>query len=207
MNLAINVCTYPITDPRFGRALNRIYLMAEEIDSTDKLYENYSFNGLKVNEWVGVSIYEDMSANLCGFASINKRQDIWGNGVRILNRFMKIHHYRFENDKRKVSDATKKMISQQLEVAKELGYDFAFMSRESNSRTNCFKHYHKDPFFKNWKLAPHRYQMFYMDHDAMIDNFVPSCWQHISWTPLNDSIKNINIEYITEDDFNALRKS
>ena len=60
MNSNINVCTYPINDPRFGRALNRIYLMAEEIDSTDKLYMNYTFDGLKVKEWIGVSIYEEV---------------------------------------------------------------------------------------------------------------------------------------------------
>ena len=71
MNSNISVCTYPINDPRFGRALNRIYLMAEEIDSTDKLYMNYTFDGLKVKEWIGVSIYEN-DLGICGFSELIK---------------------------------------------------------------------------------------------------------------------------------------
>ena len=46
MNSNINVKTYGITDPRFGSAVNRIFLVVEELDSKDKLYENYNFDGL-----------------------------------------------------------------------------------------------------------------------------------------------------------------
>ena len=201
MNSNINVHTYAITDPRFGRALNRIYLMAEEIDSTDKLYENYTFEGLKVKEWIGVSIYEDQNSNICGFSSINKRPDIWGNGVRILNRFLKSHTYRFENKKRLLSNATMKMIRQQLYTAKDLGYDFAFISRESNGKRNVLSHYLKYYDMVEWHYPISRYQMFYIDHDAMVDNFIPSCWQHIAWTPLKSSIEDINIFNISEEDF------
>ena len=205
MNSNISVCTYPINDPRFGRALNRIYLMAEEIDSTDKLYMNYTFDGLKVKEWIGVSIYEN-DLGICGFSSINKRPDIWGNGVRILNRFLKAPHYRFENKNRLLSVATKKMIKQQLEVAKELGYDFAFISRESKGKRNVLQHYLKYYDDVKWNYPPDRYQMFYMDHDVMIDNPILSCWQHVAWTPLKPDTEGINIPSITEDEFIEFKK-
>ena len=68
----ISVKTYGITSPSFGTAVNRIFLVAEEIDGKDKLYENYNFDGLKVSEWIAVSIFEDVDSNCIGFSSVNK---------------------------------------------------------------------------------------------------------------------------------------
>lgn len=196
----INVKTYGITNPSFGTAVNRIFLVAEEIDGRDKLYENYNFEGLKVSEWIAVSIFEDVDSNCIGFSSVNKRPDIWGNNVRILNRFMKINKHRFENKKGMVSEVTKKMIKQQLKASAELGYQNAFMSRESNTKSAAFKHYVKYLDFAKWYISPNRHRMF------LTDEYLPSAWQHIMWTPLKFPIESINIEHITEEQFNALRK-
>jgi len=200
MNLDISVKTYGITSPSFGTAVNRIFLVAEEIDGKDKLYENYNFDGLKVSEWIAVSIFEDVDSNCIGFSSVNKRPEIWGNNVRILNRFMKIYKHRFENKKGAVSEVTKKMIKQQLKVSAELGYQNAFMSRESNTKAAAFKHYVKHLDFAEWHISPNRHRMF------LTDEYLPSAWQHIMWTPLKFPIESINIEHITEEQFNALRK-
>tara|TARA_B100000902_G_scaffold126881_2_gene126356 strand:+ start:5561 stop:6199 length:639 start_codon:yes stop_codon:yes gene_type:complete len=206
MNSNINVKTYGITDPRFGTAVNRIFLVVEELDSKDKLYENYNFDGLKIHEWIALSLYEDQNSNCIGFSSVIRREDVWGNGARILNRFLKSPNYRFENDKRLLSTATKKMIRQQLEIVEELGYDFAFISRESNGKRNVLQHYLKYYNEVEWNYPLNRYQMFHVDHDVMIENPILSCWQHIAWTSFRPHVKDINIDNITEDEFIELKK-
>lgn len=208
MNLAINVTTYETTDPRFATDVYRIFETAnaamkgdQYVGKTPKLYKNYNLDGLKLHEWVALSLYEDEHRNCIGFSSIIKREDIWGNGVRILNRFIKSKHYRFENNKRLLSNETKKMIEQQLKIAKELGYDFAFISRESNKKRNVLQHYLKYYNEVKWNYPSYRYKMFHTD------DFLSSCWQHIAWTSFRPHIKDINIDNITEDEFIEFKKN
>jgi len=205
--LAISVTTYETTDPRFATDVYRIFVTAYSatkgsvyVGKTPKLYKNYGFDGLKLHEWIALSLYEDEYRNCVGFSSVIKREDVWGNGVRILNRFMKSKHYRFENNKRLLSNETKKMMDQQLKVAKELGYDYAFISRESNKKRNVLQHYLKYHDEVEWNYPSDRYKMF----DT--DEFIPSCWQHIAWTPLQPHVNNINIPSITEDEFIEFKK-
>jgi hypothetical protein len=156
--------TFIRNDLGYDEAIENIFKMVSDLPN-DKLKENYSKENLKVDEWIGVSLFAG------GFSSIAYR-DIWNNNCRILNRFYKKPEYRFENKNRRVSEETKLMISQQLEVAKKLGYDCAFMSREMKQQ--AFNHY-KKYLPQEWFSSNDRYLMYYKGY------------QHIMWTPLNNN--------------------
>ena len=156
--------TYIKNEKGYREAIEQVYSM---IDTSveDKLKDNYTRERLKTKEWVAVSIFEG------GFSSIAYRS-FWGNGCRILNRFYKNPNYRFENKKMSVSNETLQMIDQQLEAAKLLDFDFAFMSRETN--TPAFKHYVKY-LPETWNISDKKYKM----HERG--------YQYIMWTSINNN--------------------
>jgi len=151
-------------DKGWYQALDQIALMVKDLPN-DKLKNNYSFDGLMVDEWFAVSIYEG------AFSSIAWRE-YWGNNCRILNRFFKLPDYRFTNTKGLISQETLNMIEQQLDAAKTLGFDCAFMSRET--KTQAFNHY-KKYLPQVWNCPKEKYRMTKKDY------------QHIAWTPINSN--------------------
>ena len=116
--------------PEYNQYIKQIKHMVETLPD-DKLRDNYRFDKLKIDEWIAISWFYG------GFSSISWRP-ICGNNCRILNRFYKKPDYRFENTRRAVSKETLLMIEQQLAVAKDQGFDCAFMSRETKSQ--AFNH-------------------------------------------------------------------
>lgn len=149
-------------EQQFTEYLEQIRVMVSDLPN-DKLRNNYSYERLKIDEWVAVSVFEG------GFSSIAWRP-LWNNNCRILNRFYKIPSYRFENNQAKVSTETLAMISQQLDAAKQMDFDCAFMSRETN--TQAFNHYKKH-LPQQWITPKERYKMY---NDG---------YQHVMWTALN----------------------
>lgn len=149
---------------QFNLYIEQVKAMINDLPD-DRLRANYSYEQLKIDEWVAVSVFDG------GFSSIAWRP-VWNNNCRILNRFFKIPFYRFENKQAKISKDTLNMIGQQLEVAKQLGFDCAFMSRET--KTQAFNHYKKH-LLQKWIAPKERYKMY---NDG---------YQHIIWTGLNTS--------------------
>ena len=148
--------------------ISQIKHMVETLPD-DKLRDNYRFDKLKIDEWIAISWFDG------GFSSISWRP-IWGNNCRILNRFYKKPDYRFENKRRMVSSETLLMIEQQLAVAKDQGFDCAFMSRETKSQ--AFNHY-KKYLPQEWHTPEQKYMMWKEKTTG---------YQKIIWTPVNSSI-------------------
>lgn len=164
--------TYIKNENGYKEAIEQVYSI---IDTSveDKLKDNYARERLKTHEWVAVSIFEG------GFSSIAYRS-FWGNSCRILNRFYKNPNYRFENNKMIVSNETLQMIDQQIEAAKLLDFDIAFMSRETN--TPAFKHYVKY-LPQAWNISDKKYKMY------------EGGYQYIMWTSINNNdVLNMEIE-------------
>lgn len=158
----------------YNKYIDLIREMTQTIPD-DKLRENYRFDTLKLEEWIAASYYDG------GFSSVAWRP-IWGNNCRILNRFYKKPEARFENKKRRVSDVTLNMIEQQLAVAKDLGFDCAFMSRET--RHQAFNHYKKH-LPQTWTTPDEKYLMWKQN---------TTVYQNIMWTPVNSSILTMERE-------------
>lgn len=150
--------------PEFDQFIDIIKEMVSDLPD-DRLKDNYSFENLIVDEWVAVSVFEG------GFSSVAWRP-WWGNNCRILNRFYKKPGFRFENNKRRVSQETLDMIEQQLRAAWLLEYDCAFMSRET--KTQAFNHYKKH-LQQPWYSSDKKYRM------------TENSYQNIMWTPLNSN--------------------
>jgi hypothetical protein len=156
------------TDPKFSTALDAVKQMVSEMPD-GRLKQNYGYKNLHTEDWVAISLFEN------GFSSISYRS-IWENNCRILNRFYKTPDARFENEKRKVSQTTLDMIQQQLDIAKILDFDCAFMSRET--KTQAFLHYKK--FLpQSWHVTDDKYIAWRSDGSSV--------YQHIMWTPLNSN--------------------
>jgi len=156
--------TFIRTHPEFTNSLETVKEMVSSL-SEDKLADNYSLQSLKVDEWCAVSLYPG------GFSSIIWRK-YWGNNCRILNRFYKLQSHRFKNKSSVITQETLDMINQQLDVAKQLGFDCAFMSRET--KKPAFHHYKKHLPHK-WFTPSKKYLM------------VGNSYQHVMWTPINSN--------------------
>lgn len=163
--------TFIRTHPEFTNSLDKVREMVNDL-SEDKLAANYSFDNLAVDEWYAVSLFSG------GFSSIIWREH-WGNNCRILNRFYKVPAYRFENKSRVISQETLDMIDQQLDAAKQLGFDCAFMSRETKKQ--AFNHYKKH-LPQQWFTPDKKYFM------------IGSSYQHVMWTPINSNTFIMEIE-------------
>jgi hypothetical protein len=107
-----------------------------------------------------------------GFSSVLHR-DIFGNGVRVLNRLVKTFDYRFPYNKRKITPETKILLDQQIEVAKKYKFDYVFISRESNRPVSSLKHYFKE--FPEWNCPLEKFQ---------VCNGGKQCQQYVAWLPI-----------------------
>tara|TARA_Y100001963_G_C6782477_1_gene450751 strand:- start:1932 stop:2555 length:624 start_codon:yes stop_codon:yes gene_type:complete len=195
-NLNIKSTTVSKNALCWEKYLTRIEYFCNELkkdEYDDRLLINYTPERLNIDEWIALTIYED-NKKIYGFSTVINRP-FWGKGARILNRFFKIKGYRFENDKRKISDATINMIKEQLSTCKALGYEYAFMSRETQnpSAIKAWNHYGK--YFKmlgNWNIPEESFQM--TEYPEKL-----SCWQQIIWTPLKEGSKPA-IDSITKEE-------
>ena len=163
--------TFIRSHPEFANSLDIVREMVNSL-SEDKLAANYTFDNLAVDEWYAVSLFSG------GFSSIIWREH-WGNNCRILNRFYKLPSYRFENKSRAISQETLDMIDQQLNAANQLGFDCAFMSRETKKQ--AFNHYKKH-LPQQWFTPDEKYFM------------IGSSYQHVMWTPINNDTFIMEIE-------------
>ena len=182
----IDVKTFTKNDDDFLLICMKINEFLQNENITDKRKENYTRSNMKISDSIAVSIYVK-NGNILGFSNMVHR-DLFNSGLRILNRFYKSKTYRFVNDKRVVSDETKQMIKQQLEVAKTFNFDFAFMSREGRITPPAFRHYQTYLSFAKWHIEEKKHR---------ICNGNSDCNQFIIWTPL---VLNANFNLISVKD-------
>lgn len=184
MNLIIKTI-YKDND-EWDEYLKKIEKFIEISNFNDKLIHNYSIQRLQIPIWVGLSVYMTTEGNMLGFSSVITRKEFYGNGCRILNRFIKSPKYRFaKNDM-----STKQMILQQVELSTNLGFDYAFMSRESNTGATPFKYYVHDKLgLVDWTIEKDKYY---------VCNGDSSCEQYIVWTPLSKKCNNVQLKKVLE---------
>jgi hypothetical protein len=139
-----------------------------------KRIKNYR-SDLKIKESVAVSIYKQNSI-IVGFSSVLHR-DIFGNGVRILNRLVKNLDHRFPNGKGKLTSETKIMIDQQISIAKQYNFDYVFISRESNKPVSSLKHYFRE--LPEWQCPLEKFR---------VCGGGQQCEQYVAWLPLKENI-------------------
>lgn len=188
MNSNIKSLTLSLKDSHFDKYLMMIERFSLDIE--DPLYSEPSRLG--ANDWIGLSVYIDESDNLYGFSSILHRKN-FGNGARILNRFYKDPKYRFENNKRSLSLATLSTLKDQISICENLGYEFAFMSRDSKT-IKAWNHYSKYFQFREWNVSDKYYHM------------IGNSWQQIIWTPLIDNAKPA-MKSLTQEEYDELQKT
>lgn len=179
MNSDIKIITVDKDDIKFQNFCDRIEEFVDSLPDNMKRINNYKHD-LNIRDSVAVSIFEQDS-NILGFSSILHRK-IFGNGVRIINRLVKKIDYRFQNNKGIITDETKIMIDQQLEVAKKYHYDYVFISRESNRSVSSLKHYFRE--FPEW-ICP--LEKFYVRKNEKSAS--QSSKQYVVWLPLKPNIK------------------
>jgi DeoR/GlpR family transcriptional regulator of sugar metabolism len=179
MNSDINIITVDKDDIRFHNFCDRIEEFASSLPNNMKRINNYR-QDLKIRESIAVSVFEQDS-NILGFSSILHRK-MFSNGVRIINRLVKKIDYRFQNNKGNITDETKIMIDQQLEIARKYHFDYAFISRESNKPVSSLKHYFRE--FPEW-VCP--LEKFYVCKNGQ--SCGQSCKQYVVWLPLKNNIK------------------
>lgn len=188
MNSNINTITLSPDDLDFDRYLLKVERLCLGINDT--LYSNPQ--RLKLDEWIGVTVYVNEYDEVYGFSSISHREN-FGRGARILNRFYKDPKYRFDNNKRSLSLATLSMLKEQVALCEQLGYQYAFMSRDSKT-IKAWHHYSKYFQFREWNVSDRYYHM------------IKDSWQQIMWTPLTDAAKP-TMESLTKEEYNELQKT
>jgi hypothetical protein len=174
MNSDIKIVTVDKDDTRFLDYCDRVEQFAGSLPATMKRINNYR-QDLKIKESIAVSVFEHES-DVLGFSSVLHRE-MFGNGVRIINRFVKRFDYRFQNNKGNLTDETKIMISQQLEVARKYDFDYVFISRESKKPVSSLKHYFRE--LPEWRCP---LEKFYVCAGGQ------SCEQYVVWLPLKNNI-------------------
>lgn len=174
MNTAIKVTTVDRDHLDFQKYCQAIGRFSSALPDDMKRIKNYRAE-LKVKESIAVSVYEQDSI-IVGFSSVLHRE-MFGNGVRILNRYVKTFDYRAVPVKRKIWDETKIMIAQQIEVAKKYNFDYVFVSRESASGTSALKYYFKE--LSEWGCPSEKFR---------VCGGGPQCEQYVAWLPLKDNI-------------------
>jgi hypothetical protein len=147
----LDVNTVSKYDKNFISLVREIQHFSSSISPADRHYENYT-RRLNFTDSVAISTYRNKNT-LIGFSTV-LHLPVYDNGVRILNRFYKDPQFRMRS--LKVTDETKIMINQQLSIAKSLNFDFAFMSRESNTNQFAMKHFAKQ-LDSNWNIMPNKY--------------------------------------------------
>jgi hypothetical protein len=175
MNSDIKIITVDKHHEEFQKYCNAIEAFSDTLPDSMKRIKNYR-SDLKINESVAVSIYEQNSI-IIGFSSVLHR-DMFGNGVRVLNRLVKTFDYRFPSGHaRKLLSETKVMIAQQIDMARKYNFDYVFISRESNSGSSALKHFFKE--LPEWKCPPEKFR---------VCGGGQQCEQYVAWLPLNDKI-------------------
>lgn len=183
MNLDIK--TVSIDDNDWYVYADKVRKFISSKQFSDKLNYNYTIQSLRISTWIGLSVYETDEDNILGFSSMMNRKEFYGNGCRILNRFIKSENYRFAVDDIKY---TKQMIEQQIELASKLGFSYAFMSREKKFSTNAFKYFlHHKMEWPQWVIEKDMYYLCKGDD---------SCKQHISWLPLSKECTSVDLEKV-----------
>ena len=174
MNTAIKVTTVDKDHADFQKYCEAIDNFSNILPDSMKRIKNYR-SDLKVRESIAVSIYERDSV-IVGFSSVLHRE-LFGNGVRILNRYVKSNDYRAGILKRKIWDETRIMIAQQIEAARKYNFDYVFISRESNSGSSALKYYFKE--LPKWQCPTEKFR---------VCGGGQQCEQYVAWLPLNDQI-------------------
>jgi len=134
----LDVNTVSKYDKNFISLVREIQHFSSSISPADRHYENYT-RRLNFTDSIAISTYRNKNT-LIGFSTV-LHLPVYGNGVRILNRFYKDPEFRKKS--LQLTDETKIMIDQQLSIAKSFNFDFAFMSRESNTNQFAMKHFVK----------------------------------------------------------------
>jgi hypothetical protein len=184
MNHNIEIITVDKEHCDFFNYCDIIESIADSLPSDMKRINNYKSN-LKIRNSIAVSLYR-LDSKVIGFSSVLHR-DLFGNGVRILNRLVKTVDYRFPNGKRKLTPETKLMIDQQIAVAKKFNFDYVFISRESNKDVSSLRHYLKS--LPEWQYPDNRYR---------VCTGRKQCDQYIAWFPLTKNITLPLIELSTK---------
>jgi hypothetical protein len=174
MSLDIKVTTVDIDHKEFQDYCNAIEIFSDSFSDNMKRINNYR-SDLKIKKSIAVSVYMQNS-NIIGFSSVLHR-DVFGNGVRILNRYLKSLDYRSVPIKRKIWPDTKIMINQQIEVAKKYNFDYVFVSRESNSGSSALSHYFKE--LPEWQCPAEKFR---------VCSGGKQCEQYIAWLPLKENV-------------------
>jgi len=149
----LDVNTVSKYDKNFISLVREIQHFSSSISPADRHYENYT-RRLNFTDSIAISTYRNKNT-LIGFSTV-LHLPVYGNGVRILNRFYKDPEFRKKS--LQLTDETKIMIDQQLSIAKSFNFDFAFMSRESNTNQFAMKHFVKQ-LNDNWNVMPNKYQV------------------------------------------------
>jgi hypothetical protein len=170
----IEIITVDMHHKEFQKYCNTIEEFAEYLPNNMKKIKNYRAD-LKIKESIAVSIYKQNSI-IVGFSSVLNR-DIFGNGVRVLNRLVKTFDYRFPNGKRKLTSETKIMLDQQISIAKQYNFDYVFISRESNRPVSSLKHYFKE--LPEWQCPLEKFR---------VCGGGQQCEQYVAWLPLKENI-------------------
>ena len=145
-----------------------------KFDEDDKLSENYK--NICWDDFEAISLYlrEDQ---IIGFSSVWHRPEYYESGeVRILNRYWESPNMRRTS---KIIGDTHliEMITQQLYIAKYLGFNTAFISREKTPKyfKRLITNIDKETNIK-WFLEPKKVCVCVPE--------APSCWQYKAWTNL-----------------------
>jgi len=174
MSSNITITTIDKDHIDFQKYCTAIELFCHSLPDEMKRIKNYR-NDLQIHNSIAVSIYF-RNSEIVGFSSVLHR-DIFGNGVRVLNRLVKTFDYRFPYNKRKITPETKILLDQQIEVAKKYKFDYVFISRESNRPVSSLKHYFKE--FPEWNCPLEKYR---------VCGGGKQCEQYVAWLPLSDEI-------------------
>lgn len=172
MNSDIKIITVTKDESDFEYYCKEIEKFVDIFPNNMRRIDNYK-KDLRIRDSIAVSVYEK-NFELLGFSSVLHR-DIFGNGVRILNRFLKRFDFRFQNKEFRWTDESKQMITQQINVAKKYNFDFVFTSRESTNKTSAAL----SKFFKDqlgWNCPDGKFYVCNSDNDK--------CQQYITWLPI-----------------------
>lgn len=191
INMNVNVKTIAKTDSEFLNYCQKVTDFSKKYGKHNTAYHTY----LRIDESLAITVYE-LDDTILGFSSILHRP-LFGNGVRIMNRFLKSDDYRFVNKKSLVSLETNEMIRQQLEYAANNNYSYAFISRKvSQSGPSALKHYKKYFNMAEWHGDDKIYRVGEFNFK---DNF-----QYVVWTPLIPKA-TLKLNSISTEQFNSLK--
>ena len=189
----ITVTTIKKQDAEFKNTFDRVLeFIANDFEHDFKLKENYSPVRLQFNDLLAISLYED-DDKVIGFSTVLYRE-IFCNGARILNRFLKSPNYRFVNNSKMksfVTPETQEMIKQQIEVVRDAELDFAFMSREGKMPKNNMIHFTKSMPWMNWYIPEGRFHVCAGQEP---------CWQQICVAPISEDF-DIEMEHMSKEFF------